>query len=77
MHQYNMIIHTILEARGIVIRSTSELEDISRILAELKLAELARKIDEVNSAKIKRSKAKSRLLIQILLKSSIVSALSS
>jgi hypothetical protein len=57
MHQYKIIIHTILEARGIVIRSTSELENISRILAESKLAELARKIDEVNSAKIKMVKS--------------------
>jgi hypothetical protein len=66
MHQYNITIHTILEAMRIVIRSTSELEDISRILAESKLAELARKIDEVNSAKIKRSKAK-RIICEIII----------
>ena len=34
--------------RGIVIRSASELNEFNRILANQKLGELARKIDEVN-----------------------------
>jgi hypothetical protein len=41
--------------RGIVIRSTSELELIKGILTDPKLAELAKKIDEVNPPEIKRS----------------------
>jgi hypothetical protein len=34
--------------RGIVIRSSSELDQFNRILADQKLTELARRIDEVN-----------------------------
>jgi hypothetical protein len=34
--------------RGIVVRSTSELDEFNRILADQKLVELARKVDEVN-----------------------------
>jgi hypothetical protein len=34
--------------RGIVVRSTSELDEFNRILANQKLVELARKVDEVN-----------------------------
>ena|ERR671923_2849169 len=45
--------------RGIVIRSTSELELIKGILTDPKLAELAKKIDEVNPPETeKSSKAK-------------------
>jgi len=45
--------------RGIVIRSASELEEISKIIiANPKVSELANKIDAVNPAEIK-SKAKS------------------
>jgi hypothetical protein len=36
-----------------MIRSASELEEISRILIDPKLAELAKKIDEVNLIEIK------------------------
>lgn len=43
--------------RGIVMRSASELEEISRILIDPKLAELAKKIDEVNP-EVKSSIAK-------------------
>jgi hypothetical protein len=46
--------------RGIVIRSSSELESISKILTDPKLAELAKKIDQVNPPEIEKSaKAKS------------------
>jgi hypothetical protein len=41
--------------RGIVIRSTSELELIKGILTDPKLAELAKKIDEVNPPEIEKS----------------------
>jgi hypothetical protein len=41
--------------RGIVIRSSSELEKISKILTDPKLAELAKKIDEVNPSEIEKS----------------------
>jgi hypothetical protein len=34
--------------RGIVVRSASELEEFNRILANQKLVELAKKVDEVN-----------------------------
>jgi hypothetical protein len=34
--------------RGIVVRSASELDEFNRILANQKLAELARKVDKVN-----------------------------
>jgi hypothetical protein len=44
--------------RGVVIRSASELEEISRILANPKLVELAKKIDKVNPSEIK---AKARI----------------
>ncbi|MGI8834136.1 MAG: hypothetical protein ACR2IS_16055 [Nitrososphaeraceae archaeon] len=43
--------------RGIVIRSASELEQITHILANLKLSELAKKMDEVNPSDLK-NKAK-------------------
>ena len=36
--------------RGVVIRSGSELEEISRLLSDPKLAQLAKNIDEVNPA---------------------------
>jgi hypothetical protein len=38
----------ITKKRGIVIRSASELNEFNRILTNQKLAELARKVDEVN-----------------------------
>ena len=38
----------VTKKRGIVIRSTSELNQFSNILADQKLIELARRIDEVN-----------------------------
>ena len=38
----------VTKKRGIVIRSASELNEFSRILANQKLGELARKVDEVN-----------------------------
>ena len=41
--------------RGIVIRSSSELENIKGILTDPKLAELAKKIDEVNPLEIEKS----------------------
>jgi hypothetical protein len=44
--------------RGIVIRSASELEQIAQILTNLKLSELAMKMDEVNPSDLK-NKAKS------------------
>lgn len=37
--------------RGVVIRSSPELEEISRLLSNSKLAELAKNIDEVNPEK--------------------------
>ena len=43
--------------RGIVIRSVSELDQFSRILANQKLIELARKIDEVNPKQKEEAKA--------------------
>jgi hypothetical protein len=46
--------------RGIVIRSASELEQITHILTNLKLAELAKKMDEVNPSDLK-NKAKSNV----------------
>jgi hypothetical protein len=39
--------------RGLVIRSALELEEISRILANPKLVELAKKVDKVNPSKAK------------------------
>ena len=44
--------------RGIVIRSASVLEQITHILTNLKLSELAKKMDEVNPSDLK-DKAKS------------------
>ena len=44
--------------RGIVIRSVSELEQITHIFTNLKLSELAKKMDEVNPSDLK-NKAKS------------------
>jgi hypothetical protein len=44
--------------RGIVIRSVSELEQITHIFTNLKLSELAKKMDEVNPSDLK-DKAKS------------------
>ena len=38
--------------RGVVIRSSPELEEISRLLSNSKLAELAKNIDEVNPEKV-------------------------
>jgi hypothetical protein len=43
--------------RGIVLRSASELEEINAILSNLKLTELANKVDNVNPVEMK-SKAK-------------------
>jgi hypothetical protein len=37
--------------RGVIIRSNSELEEISRLLSDPKVAQLAKSIDEVNPAK--------------------------
>ena len=39
--------------RGIVIRSASELEQITHILTNLKLSELAKKMDKVNPSDLK------------------------
>jgi hypothetical protein len=39
---------SIIKKRGIVIRSASELEEISRLLGHEKVAELAKRIDGVN-----------------------------
>jgi hypothetical protein len=44
--------------RGIVIRSVSELEQITKILTNPKMSELARKMDGINPTEVK-SKAKS------------------
>src|ERR687888_997244 len=41
--------------RGIVIRSSSELEKISKILTDPKLGELANKIDDLNPPEIEKS----------------------
>ena len=46
--------------RGIVIRSASELERITHILTNLKLSELAKKMDEINPSDLK-NKAKSNV----------------
>ena len=37
--------------RGVIIRSNSELEEISRLLSNPKVAQLAKNIDEVNPSK--------------------------
>jgi hypothetical protein len=37
--------------RGVIIRSSSELEEISRLLSNPKVAQLAKNIDEVNPSK--------------------------
>ena len=37
--------------RGVIIRSNAELEEISRLLSDPKVAQLAKRIDEVNPAK--------------------------
>jgi hypothetical protein len=37
--------------RGVIIRSSSELEEISRLLSNPKVAQLAKRIDQVNPAK--------------------------
>jgi hypothetical protein len=37
--------------RGVIIRSNSELEEISRLLSDPKVAQLAKSIDEVNPSK--------------------------
>jgi hypothetical protein len=39
---------SITKKRGVVIRSSSELEEISRLLSHQKVGELSKKIDEVN-----------------------------
>ena len=39
--------------RGIVIRSTWELNEFNRIIANQKLVELARKVDEVNAKQLR------------------------
>src|SRR2546430_15698429 len=43
--------------RGVVIRSSSELEEIKHLLTNLKIAQLAKSIDEVNP-EVKTSSAK-------------------
>jgi len=50
--------------RGIVIRSASELEQITHILTNLKLSELAKRMDEENPSDLK-NKAKTLLVILI------------
>jgi hypothetical protein len=42
---------SITKKRGVVIRSASELDDISRLLSHPKVSELSKKIDEVNPKK--------------------------
>ncbi|MGB7955120.1 MAG: hypothetical protein WCF23_14170 [Candidatus Nitrosopolaris sp.] len=39
---------SITKKRGVVIRSSSELDEISRLLSHPKVSELSKKIDEVN-----------------------------
>jgi hypothetical protein len=39
---------SITKKRGVVIRSSSELDEISRLLSHPKVGELSKKIDEVN-----------------------------
>ena len=39
---------SITKKRGVVIRSASEMDDISRLLSHPKVGELSKKIDEVN-----------------------------
>jgi len=42
---------SVTKRRGIIIRSSSELEVISRLLSNSKVAQLAKSIDEVNPSK--------------------------
>jgi hypothetical protein len=51
--------------RGIVIRSVSELEQITKILTNPKMSELARKMDGINPTEVK-SKAKSTDMLDII-----------
>jgi hypothetical protein len=51
--------------RGIVIRSATELEQITKILTNPKISELARKMDGINPTEVK-SKAKSTDMLDII-----------
>jgi hypothetical protein len=42
---------SLTKRRGVIIRSNSELEEISRLLSNLKVAQLAKSLDEVNPSK--------------------------
>ena len=42
---------SVTKRRGIIIRSNSELEEISRLLSNPKVAQLAKSLDEVNPSK--------------------------
>lgn len=44
---------SVTKKRGIVVRSAPELDEISRLLSNPKLAEMAKMIDEVNPAEVK------------------------
>ena len=44
---------SVTKKRGIVVRSALELDEISRLLSNPKLAEMAKMIDEVNPAEVK------------------------
>jgi hypothetical protein len=42
---------SVTKRRGVIIRSSSELEQISRLLSNPKVAQLAKNVDEVNPSK--------------------------
>ena len=44
---------SVTKKRGIVVRSSAELDEISRLLTNPKLSEMAKMIDEVNPAEVK------------------------
>ena len=46
---------SVTKRRGVIIRSGSELEEISRLLSNPKVAQLAKSIDEVNPSKESRT----------------------
>jgi hypothetical protein len=51
--------------RGIVVRSASELDEFNRILANQKLVELARKVDQVNPKQKEATAISSSDIIEI------------
>jgi hypothetical protein len=55
----------LLKKRGIVVRSASELDEFNRILANRKLVELARKMDQVNPKQKEASTATASNVFEI------------